>query len=67
VGDVTRKIVLGNNVWVGCRTLILKGSSIPDGSVIGAGSTVGGTFEKENTIILNESAKVKFEDIRWER
>lgn len=31
---------IGNNVWVGCRAIILKGVTIGDGAVIGAGAIV---------------------------
>ncbi|MBW7954460.1 hypothetical protein H3C61_01475 [Candidatus Gracilibacteria bacterium] len=33
-------IIIGNNVWVGARTIVLKGVTIGDNSVIGAGSVV---------------------------
>jgi virginiamycin A acetyltransferase len=33
-------VIIGNNVWIGDRVLILSGAHISDGSVIGAGSIV---------------------------
>jgi acetyltransferase-like isoleucine patch superfamily enzyme len=33
-------IVLGENVWLGARVIVLKGVTIGDGTVIGAGSVV---------------------------
>src|SRR5579884_190345 len=38
-------VVLGEHIWIGCRSLILKGAHIPAGSVIAAGSIVSGNFE----------------------
>lgn len=35
-----RPIVLGENVWLGARVLVLSGVTIGDGSVVGAGSVV---------------------------
>ena len=35
-----KEIVIGNNVFIGCNCLILKGVHIGDNSVIGAGSVV---------------------------
>lgn len=33
-------VIIGRNVWIGSKCIILKGSSIGDNSVIGAGSVV---------------------------
>lgn len=38
----TKKIQIGNNVFIGANCIILKGSQIGDNSVIGAGSIVRG-------------------------
>lgn len=35
-----QEIVIGSDVWIGARSIILKGVHIGDGSVIGAGSLV---------------------------
>ncbi len=37
-------VVIEDDVFVGARTLVLKGSTIGSGSVIGAGSLVAGTI-----------------------
>ena len=34
------EVVIGNNVWIGSRSLILKGTTIGDNTVIAAGSVV---------------------------
>ena len=39
-GFVTRPIVIGNNVWIGARAIILKGVRIGDGAIVAAGSLV---------------------------
>jgi acetyltransferase-like isoleucine patch superfamily enzyme len=33
-------IVLGNNVWLGCNVIVLKGVSIGDGAIVAAGAVV---------------------------
>lgn len=43
------QISIGNNVWIGCTTTILKGSKIPNNVIIGANSLVTNknTFESD--------------------
>lgn len=60
-----RSICIGNNVWIGCRTTILKGSAIPNGSVIGAGSVVSKKLEKESSIYVGNPVKQIKENINW--
>lgn len=38
--EQTAPVMIGKNVWIGCRTIILKGVAIGDCAVIGAGSVV---------------------------
>ena len=38
-------ITIGNDVWIGANTVILDGTNIPDGVVIGASSLVKGNLE----------------------
>ena len=56
-------IVLGNNVWVGCRSMVLKGSYIPNRSVIAAGSYITKSLTKTNAIYHN-NVVIK-ENIDW--
>ncbi|WP_299938776.1 acyltransferase [uncultured Pelagimonas sp.] len=39
-GPMTAPIVIGDNVWIGQRAMILKGVTIGDGAVIAAGAVV---------------------------
>jgi len=43
-----REIRIGDHVWIGCRSTILKGTLIPSGSIVAAGSTISKILEKEN-------------------
>lgn len=52
-----RPIVFGDKIWIGCRSTILKGSTISSGCVIGACSFVSGSKFEENTIIAGSPAK----------
>lgn len=52
-----KPVVFGENIWIGCRCTILKGSNIPDNCVIGAGSLITGQELEEGTIIAGNPAK----------
>ena len=53
----TRKVEIGKDCFIGCNSLILKGSKIGDGSVVGAGSVVAGVFPG-NCVIAGNPARV---------
>lgn len=55
--DIPESILIGNNVWIGLNSIILKGTIIGDNSVVSAGSLVKGKFP-ENSIIAGNPAKV---------
>ena len=62
-----RGIEIGNHVWLGMNSLVLKDTKIGDDSIVAAGAVV--TYKKgENNIILagNPSKKIK-EGVTWER
>lgn len=48
---ISSKIVIGNNVWVGANVTILRGTTIGDDCVIGAGSVVKGNIEPKSKIV----------------
>jgi acetyltransferase-like isoleucine patch superfamily enzyme len=60
-------IRIGNSVWLGCRTLVLKGVEIADGVVVAAASTVARTVSAQNAIVGGNPARVVRENIRWKR
>ncbi len=43
-GIYSAEILIGNNVFIGARTIILKGISVGDNSIIGAGSVVSSSI-----------------------
>ena len=61
-----KRIVFGNNIWVGCRCTILKGSVISNNIMIGANSTIRGKFMEEHTIVAGTPATVVKRGINWE-
>ena len=37
---IEKAISIGNDVWLGCNVIVLKGVEIGDGAIIGAGAVV---------------------------
>ncbi len=54
---VTKPVKIGKNVFVGCNSILLKGTVIGDNCIIGAGSVVHGVFE-DNCVIAGNPARV---------
>jgi acetyltransferase-like isoleucine patch superfamily enzyme len=52
------KIKIGNNVWIGWNSTILKGVTIGDNSIVAAGSVVTSGQYPDNCIIAGNPAKV---------
>ncbi|MFI3327053.1 MAG: acyltransferase [Clostridia bacterium] len=53
----TKPIKIGKNCFIGCNSIILKGTTIGDGCVVGAGAVVSGKFE-ENSVIAGNPGRV---------
>lgn len=61
-----KNIKIGNHVWVGAHSRILKGVTIEENSIIGLGSIVTKNIKK-NTINVGIPAKTVKENITWDR
>lgn len=55
----TASVVIGNNVWIGANTLILRGTTIGDNSVVGGGTVVKGDFPPNSVIIQKRTTEVR--------
>lgn len=53
----SREIYIGKNCFLGCNSIILKGTVLGNGCVVGAGAVVSGEFE-DNCVIVGNPAKV---------
>lgn len=52
-------ITIGNNVWIGCNSVILRGTVIGDNVVIAAGSVVKGVIPDNCTYIQKRVSEIK--------
>lgn len=70
-----RTVKIGNDVWIGCNSIILRGVTIGDGAVIAAGSVVttdidpyaivGGNPARLIRYRCSETQKRKLEKTKW--
>lgn len=54
----TAEVVIGNNVWIGANTIILRGTIIGDNCVVGAGSVIKGIYS-DDTIIIQKREQIE--------
>ncbi len=54
----TAPISIGDDVWIGKNSIVLKGTSIGSRSIVGMGTTVTAGAYTEDSIIVSEKAKV---------
>ena len=57
--DNPQAIIIGNNVWIGLNSIILKGSVIGDNSIISAGSVVRGNVPPNVVYSTNSEVCIK--------
>lgn len=62
-----KPVEIGNHVWIGNDVTILKGSKIPDNSVVAATATVTRAFTEPNAIYAGVPAKLVKTGIDWAR
>ena len=53
----SKEIKIGKNCFIGCNSIILKGTVLGDGCVVGAGAVVVGKFDS-NCVIAGNPARV---------
>lgn len=55
----SREIKIGKNCFIGCNSIILKGTVLGDGCVVGAGAVVAGKFNAGSIIAGNPARVIK--------
>lgn len=64
--NVSRDITIGDHVWLGYGVVVLGGSTIGDGSIVGIRSVATGIIPN-NVIAVGTPARVVKRDVAWER
>ena len=62
--EVSKPIIIGNNVWIGMNVVILKGVTIGDGAIIGAGTVLTKSVPN-NSLVVGVPGKVIKENVQW--
>ena len=60
-----KPIIIGNHVWIGCRSLVLKGTEIADNNIIAAQSVLNKKYLGTNCIFAGHPAIVVKQNIAW--
>ena len=61
-----KSILVGNHVWIGCKCVLLKGTEVPDNTVVAAGTLLTSSFSGEHQVIGGNPPSILKHDVRWE-
>ncbi len=57
--DEAAEVIIGDNVWIGGHSLVLKGVTIGDGAIVGAGSVVTRDVPSASVVAGNPARVIK--------
>jgi len=60
-------VVVGDRVWIAARSILSKGSVVPDGCVVGAMSFVNRAFHEPHCVLAGVPARVVRRNVAWKR
>ena len=61
-GSYSKKIEIGDDVWIGCNVIILSGITVGNGAVIGAGSVVTKDIPEYAIAVGNPAKVIKYRE-----
>lgn len=61
-----KPVIVADNTWIGCRCTILKGTCIPEGSVIAANTLLHSTLDEAHAVYGGNPSKKLSSNINWE-
>ena len=62
-----KAVVIEDNVWIGARSMVLKGSHINAGAIVSANSMVMGNVEENRVFINKRESRSIGGNILWKR
>lgn len=62
-----KDIFIGKHVWLCQQSMILKGSCIPENTVVAAGSVCSKDYRESNCILAGNPARIVKQDVNWDR
>ena len=65
--NTPKSVTIEDRVWIARDVMILKGSKIYEGSIVGAKSLVTKLDHQENSVLAGVPVKVVKDNVRWER
>ena len=63
----SKDVAISRNCWIGDRVSILKGSFLPEGTIVGTGSVVTKNIGEVNSIIAGVPARILRTNVQWDR
>ncbi|HEY0346452.1 MAG TPA: acyltransferase [Solirubrobacteraceae bacterium] len=63
-GEQCRAVTIGDDVWIGCRAMVLKGVTIGAGAVVAAGAVVTADVPPR-ALVAGNPARVVREQVSW--
>lgn len=55
----TAPVTIGDNVWIGANSIILRGTTIGDNCVVGAGSVIRGSFPANSVVVQKRNTEIR--------
>lgn len=62
-----RDVFIGENVWICQKATLLKGSQVPNNSVVAYGSVVTKKYNEENCVYGGNPARLIKQNIKWSK
>ena len=61
-----KKMQIGNHVWIGANSTVLKNTTIADDCIVGWGSVISGKFTTKHVAIVGNPAKIVKTNVTWD-